>query len=222
MDLFGEDYSVRCLPDDFISARIESIVCDAGVLIIGEYGKSGKRIAVVTEQSCVVNHFYGDDPLVAHIHSLLKTRDSDYVYVTTGDTAKYLDLWSLRDGEMMFRKRLKFSLAGYTAMIKIGSELLLGTDFTGRTNYVELLGSGSKIPFPNQMHGMHTIKFRQFKRRYLSCLSKRLDWLGGGFALSILDIEREEFVWCDLLKYQSPVLADRALHRTAIELRSHD
>ena len=191
---------------------MEAIVCDKDVLIVGEYGRLRKRIAVISHHSCAINEFYVKDSSVTHIHSIYKAPNSESFLVTVGDTAKYLDLWHRRNDSITFSKRLKASMAGYTAIMNMGDEYFLGTDFSGRPNYIEVFSVFSKyrrkIFFPKQAYRMYVLRFMQYKRGYIACLSKELNCLGGQYALSILDAEKKEFVFCEYLQYRQPETAN--------------
>lgn len=220
VEIFGKNYAVHFIPKGFC-ARIETIVCDGKFLILGEYGQPGKRIAVVTQHTCKINNFYIADPSVLHIHSICKVDKSKNFLVATGDTAKYLDLWVLKDREVKFEKRIKKSLAGYTAIVQIENEHFLGTDFSSRPNYIELLREKLKIPFPPQAYRMYVLRFIQFQNQYLLCLNQEMDCLGGRRALSIFDIKKREFIFCEYLQHRPRKVASKELIRTAILLRSN-
>jgi hypothetical protein len=221
INIFGDDYAVRYLPECFFGARMESIIFDRKFLVIGEYGDPGKRVAFVTQQSCVVNEFYNEDAAVRHIHSVYKSPDSRDIIVTTGDNAKYLDLWEIQNSSIIFNRRLKKRLAGQTAILKVGNEYYLGTDFSNRTNYIENL-DGRKFIFPKKACKMYVTRFQQYQDRYIASLNKELPRLGGRYTLSIFDVEQKEFVYCDYHDVIKPKMVNKALHRTAVKLRSID
>ncbi len=219
IDIFSEHYAIHHLPDDFAGARIETIVYDRNFLIIGEYGYFQKRVIYVTPQSCVVNDYYTTNASVKHVHAIYKAPGSNDVLVTTGDTAKYLDLWSLQTGQFEFRKRLRNLLAGHTAITKIDHEYYLGSDFSSRPNYIEKL-SGKKFFFPEKANGMFVLAFQPYQDRYIVSLNREILYLGGRHTLSVLDTVQEEYVYCDYVDYIAPETTDKALHWQAIAQRS--
>ncbi len=196
---FDGPYAVHSLPDDFAGTRLEAIVCTPDFLIIGEYGDRAKRLALVTKASCVMSDHYEDDPLVDHIHAVYKLRSSEAVFITTGDTARALDLWRLREGRLEFQRRLKSRMAGYTAIMEAGGRCYFGTDFSSRPNYIETLG-GLKYFFPQKAYKMYVLSFRQYQDRYLLSINRRISALGGGSTLSVFDTVQKEFIFCDDLR----------------------
>jgi hypothetical protein len=219
--IFGQDYAAHFLPRDFAGARIEGIMFSGALLIVGEYGNPGKRIAIVSQQSCMINEYYETNCSVKHIHSICGASDAGLILVTTGDTAKYLDLWALSDGDIRLVKRVKKLLAGYTAMLRMSDECFLGTDFSSRPNYLMVFENDiKKFAFPIESYCMYVSRLVPYMNRYIACLSKDLKCFGNRHALSVFDIEQKEFVFCDYVQYDEPETANKALHRTAITLRS--
>lgn len=220
IDVFGGEYAVRQLPEDFSGVRIEAVSCSQEILIMGEYGLPGKRIAVVTKSSCKIIKFYMGDPSVLHIHSLYRPANSKNILITTGEKAKYLDLWDLQGSSIAFGKRLRQSLAGYTAIQKVGGEYYLGTDFSQRPNYIENL-DGKKYFFPEKAWKMFAMRFQQYQDRFLVSLNVEFPVFGGRYTLSIFDCVREEFVYCEYQDYRGPKEDSQALIQAVIAQRSH-
>lgn len=222
LTVYGGDYAVDLLPEDFLGARVETAVMTDDSLILGEYGRPGKRIAVVTRRSCTINHPYESDRGVRHIHAVCKLSDAGAVLISTGDTAKYLDLFELQGTSLRLVRRIRSRLAGHTAMLPVGDTCLLGTDFTGRLNYVETYGPQGtrKFAFPRQAHGMFTLKFFRCANGQVACLSREMECIGGRHALSIFDVAGMRFVGCELVDYVEPITIDAELHREAVRIRS--
>ncbi|ESK56631.1 hypothetical protein [Acinetobacter tjernbergiae] len=220
--LFGADYAVDDLPCDFYRARIESIVLYEDFLIIGEYGNPGKRIAIVSKTSCLINKYYDADDSVKHIHVICSATEEGLILVSTGDTAKYLDLWDLDFCNLKFVKRIKNLLAGYTAIIKIDQHYFFGTDFSSRPNYLAVFCGKSikKYAFPSKSYKMYVVRFLNYNNHYILCLNKEMQCFGGRYALSIFDVIDNEFIFCDYVEYDEPKIIDEVLHRTIIEQRS--
>lgn len=197
INVYGAEFAVHALPADFTRARRETIVRDENCLILGEYGDSEKRIACVTRTACSINDHYEANPRVRHIHALFKAESSTDVLVTTGDTAKLLDLWTLDGGELVFQRRIRSHLAGHTAITRVGNTYYLGTDFSNRPNYIETL-DGDRYGFPEKAYRMHVLGFRPYLGRYV--LSKnRMQGIGTLRALSVFDTFTRRFVYCDYL-----------------------
>lgn len=220
--VFGKSHAVAYLPPDFAAARLEAVCQVRGLLVIGEYARPGKRIAVISSTSCLINDFYEKDPSVIHIHAILAIGRKGHLLVSTGDTAKYLDLWRIVGNEMRFLKRIVHSMAGHTTMGGCGTRTFCGTDFSHRPNYLEVIEecARTKIPFPQPAYSMHSVRTLTWNQHYLAILSHELDSFGGRFALSILDTRTRKFVFCDYVPYSAPSECDAVLHRDAVSGRS--
>ncbi len=224
ISMYGKDYQVGKLPEDFIGARLETIVCKEDYLIIGEYSLQGKRIAYITRDSCVLNEFYSDDDNVRHIHAIYKSPDSDDLIVTVGDTAKTLDLWSLTDEGIAFKERKKKYLAGHTAIVKLGGEYYCGSDFSSRPNYIESFDEnykGNKYFFPQKANRKFVLRFLPYLDRYIFSLNTEITSLGGRYTVSVFDTKLKEYVYCDNQEeYEQPKELDIELNKKAIQMRS--
>lgn len=198
IELWGEDFNVRFLPSDFGGVRSESIVQDEDGLIVGEYAERRARLAYATRESCFVSDYYDHVPGVRHIHSLLGYGNSGEILVATGDSRKVLDLWVAADRKLRFVKRIRTSLAGYTAAIEVNGDCYFGTDFSSRPNYIETL-EGEKYFFPKKAYKMSAITFHSFAGRYIVALSGDMPQFGDRKTLSVFDATRREFIFCEYL-----------------------
>jgi hypothetical protein len=198
---YGGLRGVRDLPAGFASARRESVWLEDGRLILGEYGE-GARLACITEHGCVVNDHYARVPGVRHIHAVQKYGGPGEFLVATGDGAKRLDLWTVRGTEMRFVRQIGKRLTGYTAVARIGGELYLGTDFSGRPNFLQVLG-GARYFFPEKAYRMHAAAFHVLSDRYLVSVNKELDVSGGRRALCVFDTRARRFIHCDYIPSSS-------------------
>lgn len=194
IELYGADFKVSSLPDDFQGARCESICQEDGALIIGEYGEDS-RIAYVTPESCVMSDYYRQVPGVRHIHSIERYGNAGELLVCTGDGSKLLDLWIASHGTMRFVRRLKRYLAGFTAAIKVNGEYYFGSDFSSRPNYIGTLG-GAKYFFPHKAYNLFVTHFYAFFDRYLVSINSHVK-PGGRQTLSIFDTVNKTFVFCE-------------------------
>ena len=116
--------------------------------------------------------------------------------VSTGDTRKFLDLWSAAGGSVRFVRRLRHRLAGFTAGAPVGDEHYFGTDFSGRPNYIETM-AGSKYFFPRKADRLFVAAFKVFFDRYLVSISTELEVVGGRKVLSIFDTQERRFLCCE-------------------------
>jgi hypothetical protein len=118
--------------------------------------------------------------------------------VSTGDTRKFLDLWTVSRGGMSFTRRLRQRLAGFTAAVEVNGDYFFGSDFSSRPNFIETLG-GRRYFFPEKAYKLRADLFYAFFDRYIAAINKELDVLGGRRTLSVFDTVKEEFVFCDHL-----------------------
>lgn len=198
IELWGKDFNIHFLPNDFEGARSESIVQDKNFLVVGEYADHHARIAYITRESCFVSDYYNQVSGVRHIHSILRYGDSGGILVATGDSRKLLDLWVVADHKLSFVKRIRRYFAGYTAAINVNGDYYFGTDFSSRPNYIETL-EGKKYFFPEKAYKMSTIAFHSFLGRYIVAISSDMPQFGNRKTLSIFDVIQKEFIFCDYL-----------------------
>jgi hypothetical protein len=204
VELYGDEFQVSALPQDFAVATYESVRREGDRLVIGEYGE-GSRLACVTPHSCTINTYYATVPGVRHIHSIFRYGSGEHYLVTTGDGAKVLDLWSAGpEGELRFVKRLRRRLAGLTAVANVGGEYYFGTDFSGRPNFIET-HRGARYCFPAQAYRLFVSAFFVFHDRYIVSVNNALRVAGGARTLSVFDTVRKQFVFCDYLERQRPL-----------------
>lgn len=199
---FGGAFKVGLLPHDFQSARSESIWHDDTRLIIGEYGEHS-RIACLTSESCVISDYYLHVPGVKHIHSILRYGDSGEFLVSTGESRKFLDLWSASNGQMDFAKRLRKRLAGFTAAVTVNGQHYFGTDFSSRPNFIATLG-GKKFFFPKKAYKLYANAFQAFLDRFIVSINTDLRMVGGRKTLSVFDTTQQRFIYCEYWQGAEP------------------
>jgi hypothetical protein len=192
---FGSAFKVDLLPHDFQSARLASTWLDDKRLIIGEYGER-PRIACVTPESCVINDYYLHVPGVKHIHSILAYGHSGEFLVSTGDSRKFLDLWSASNGKVDFVRRLSKHLAGFTAAVTVNGQHYFGTDFSGRPNFISSL-EGKKFFFPRKAYKLYANAFQAFFDRFIVSINTELSVVGGKKTLSVFDTTQQRFIYCE-------------------------
>lgn len=196
IERYGATFRVELLPEDFRSARCESIWQEGNeFLVLGEYGEGG-RVVLLTPNACVINDYYEHDAAVRHIHSIEGYGTSGEFLVATGDTRKSLDLWAKEGTRIRFVRRLKRNLAGYTAAIEINGEYYFGTDFSSRPNYIMTL-QGVKSFFPGHAYNLYVTAFYSFFDRYLVSVNNGLRVTGGKRTLSVFDTVERRFIYCD-------------------------
>tara|TARA_R110000796_G_scaffold12887_9_gene42099 strand:+ start:1227 stop:2090 length:864 start_codon:yes stop_codon:yes gene_type:complete len=197
-ELFGGTFPLNKIPDDFLSARSESVLLVGQHLIIGEYADNSARLLLLSTDSCHVEFFYNKMSGVRHIHSIHNEESKSSILVSTGDGEKVLDRWDLTSGKLQFNARIKKRLAGYTAAVSVGGVSYFGTDFSSRPNYLETLFD-NRYPFPITAYHMYVIRLDSFDERYIYAISTQHGPVGSRKALSIFDVKQEVFVYCDYL-----------------------
>lgn len=198
IDLFADRYDVKSLPLDFVMTRTESVAEANGILIIGEYGDNSARVFYISENSCEVYDYYNRTKGVRHIHALYYCPDTESVFIATGDTLKLLDRWQIKDNRLVFDRRIKKRLAGFTAVTKATNNYFFGTDLSCRPNYIESL-DGKKHFFPEKAYYKHCIAFYTVLERYIAAINTAMDEFGHRKTLSIFDAAKREFIYCDYL-----------------------
>jgi hypothetical protein len=167
-------------------------VADCGRwLLAGEYGSPGARLFLLTPDRVRVNSFYETCMGVRHIHAVHMLDEQNFV-VTTGDSRKFLDLWSIENGELFFKRRLMSYFGGFTACARVGRDHYFGTDFSSRPNYIYRLRDRKKFYFPRPAFTMCANRFLPVADRFIVCQSRHEVF--GGSALTIFDAASERFV----------------------------
>ncbi|MDP1727419.1 MAG: hypothetical protein Q8M15_11600 [Bacteroidota bacterium] len=197
--IYGKNYAVNLLPDDFAGARPESVLQSKGALVIGEYGVSNKRIFYVNQSSCKVSDFYSNNKAVRHIHAVNNNINEGELLITTGDAGKYLDLWCTHEKNVVFKKRLRKKLAGYTAITILNNICYMGSDFTSRPNYIVTLNN-KKFFFPKKAYKMYVVKFKTYQNRYILSVNAELPYFGYKQTVSVFDSLSNSFVFCEYVE----------------------
>jgi hypothetical protein len=197
--IYGNNFLVGSLPEDFSGARSQTIAQIEEFLIIGEYGKGNRvsRIAILTSNSCTMNNYYTNYSSIVHIHAIYHCNYSNELFVTTGDSSKFLDKWTFIRGELFFVKRIRKRLGGYTAIAEIKNEYYFGTDFSERPNYIETLDR-KKFFYPSLSYKEWVLTFFILSNRYLLSVHRPL--LNSDKTISIFDTRNKEFIFCDKLE----------------------
>lgn len=196
---YGDRFDMEALPDDFRGTRVTNLVDFGDRLLIGEYSTPrSARLVVASARGCDVCDFYVKDPGVRHIHAIHRMRGSDDLIVTTGDTRKYLDHWTMGERGPAFVRRARKRHAGHTALVELGGRVWMGTDFSSRPNWLETLDGGRWF-FPEPARRMFVLLLHAHLDRYLAVLSTEIT-PEGRHVLSIFDTHREAFVHCGFVE----------------------
>lgn len=165
-------------------------------LVIGEYADNSARIFIENRRDkCDTIDFYRDYRGVRHIHSLL--RDGASLFVSTGDSKKFLDQWEITDGQLRFQKRiLRLCFGGFTACCVINGLRFFATDFSGRPNYIFCLEKKRKYFFPKPAYTHYCLHMLPVFDRYIICISYSLPYLFPDRSLSIFDIQIFQYIYC--------------------------
>jgi hypothetical protein len=179
------------LPKD-ATVRTPALLLRHGTLIAGEYGE-GKRLFHAPRSGTlhVIDH-YERDPAVRHIHCI-HPLDGPFFAVTTGDAAKYLDIWEDCGDTIAFVRRERHRLAGFTAAATIRGASYFGSDFPGRPNYLFRREDCATFFFPKRYRTQYAADMLPFEDRYILIATSNLACLGLQRHFLIFDCQTEEF-----------------------------
>jgi hypothetical protein len=198
--IYGETFLLDQLPADFGGVRSEGIVATDNYIILGEYADNSARLVHAGKKHFQVYDDYNLVSGVRHIHSVHQSPCATYVFVSTGDSKKYLDKWDVSNNEMGFSARLAKRLAGYTAAVNVAGKTYFGTDFSSRPNYLETT-CGEKYPFPKPAYKMFVRVLAALDDRYVIALNTVLAPVGDAGAISIFDTKQQTFIHCDFFDF---------------------
>jgi len=166
------------------------IVTQEGFLI-GEYAQNSARIFVKNIDKINVIDFYQKDPGVRHIHSILCSDTT--LFISTGDSKKYLDQWELIDDEIVFTKRiLNNFFGGFTGCSKVQNMHFFASDFSRRPNYIYCLETREKYFFPKPAYNQVCSIMLPVKNRYIFCIFFDFHQV----SVAIFDTQYFLFVYC--------------------------
>lgn len=162
-----------------INANNNSIVCrswhyDKNFKIFLEYGQPGSRFIYSNNGSTIIYTPYRDNDGVYHIHNILNLEGDRYL-VSTGDSCKYLDEYIINSEKCIRVKRHLIFLGGFTASIKINNNILLGTDFSYRPNYIYNFNTKEKYFLPKQAWLEYIIEIKNLKDDLICIITKKLN-----------------------------------------------
>jgi hypothetical protein len=161
--------------------------------VVGEYGERAARLFLLSGDEMSACDDYMHCPGVRHIHCVHPIDDSRFL-VSTGDSARFLDRWVIERGKLRVEKRLMRYFGGFTAAARVGDEIYLGTDFSGRPNYLMRLSDHRRFYLPAIAFRQWIVRMEAIAGRYILVLSKELDLLGSARAISVFDARDNCFV----------------------------
>jgi hypothetical protein len=161
--------------------------------VVGEYGERAARLFLLSGDALRSRDDYVHCAGVRHIHCVHPLDDRRFL-VTTGDSSRFLDRWVIERGRLRFDKRLMRFLGGFTAAARVGGEIYLGTDYSGRPNYLMRLSDHRRFYLPADGYLQWIVRMEVVADRYVLVLSKELDLLGSARAISIFDAGSDCFV----------------------------
>jgi hypothetical protein len=161
-------------------------------VVVAEYGDRAARVFHLSEKTCRVSNFYAADPRVRHLHSLLTAGDE--LYVSTGDSARYLDLWRLSADGPVFVRRARRALCGFTTCANLDGDSYFGSDYSGRPNFLYAYKANRRYFFPMPAYLQICRYMTAFRERYLICLNGDLHAFGGQQSMSVFDTKAKQFV----------------------------
>jgi hypothetical protein len=180
------------IADDF-NFRYHGFCFTGTGFIVGEYLESNPRLLVSDGTTVTLYHPYADDRGVRHIHAVLEHEGT--VFITVGDSNKYLDRYRLSSGDLSFERRVMHHLGGFSSACVVLGDCWFGSDFTGRPNYLFHSGTQRKYYFPQPAFLQFSELLIPIDDRFLVCLNMDLT---DKRTLSIFDIRTSAFEFCEV------------------------
>ena len=137
--------------------------------IVGEYAENSARLFYKINNELKVYQFYQTEQGVRHIHSILKS--GDLLFISTGDSSKFLDIWRFKGESIVFDKRIIGKFGGFTTCCEINGRKYFGTDFSERPNYIYCLETKKKYFFPKPAYTKICKIMIPVNARYLFCIN---------------------------------------------------
>lgn len=170
--------------------------------VFGEYADKGSRLFIKEDNTLTIEYFYQNDLMVRHIHSMLYSNNI-CVFISTGDTKKYLDKWKLSNGKLEFISRILDGFqGGFTACCKIGEKHYFGTDFSQRANYIYCLDDNRKFFLPKPAYTHIFVTMMALDNRYIACINLSKSMSPPYSSISIFDTFDCSYVYCQAYNYQ--------------------
>ena len=161
--------------------------------IVGEYADKSSRLFIMEGDNFEINHFYLNIKGVRHIHSILC--DDDLLFISTGDTKKFLDKWRFCDGEIRFIGRVMSLFAGVTGCCTVQNKHYFGTDFSERPNYIYCLENKKKFFLPEPAY-IHFFSWMiPVNDRFIFCMNQSMPHSRPNRSISIFDTFNCSYVY---------------------------
>ena len=173
--------------------RIHGVAeCEAHTFL-GEYAEDSARVYVRSPDRVRIFSPYDRDARVRHIHMVHAHKG--VIYIATGDSRKYLDQFTYGDGKLQHVSRVARWFGGFTAGCSIGQKLYLGTDFSGRPNYIHCLETRETFPFPRPAFFKYCAVMLPIEDRYIICVNRSLPYAAPQRVISIFDVVERRFIF---------------------------
>ncbi len=165
------NFKILKIDGEEIVSRSWSYNSDSIVYV--EYGQPGARIILKKNQMLKIYDPYKNDNRIYHIHNIINTSKDKYL-ISTGDSSKYLDEFIINENECRLLKRHLKYLGGFTASLAVNGCILMGTDFSGRPNYIFNFETREKYFLPKEAWLEYIIDIREKSSNYIEITTKRL------------------------------------------------
>jgi hypothetical protein len=166
-----------------------------GGTLVGEYADESARLIYFTGDSFAIFEPYRTDGWVRHIHSVIAYKNG--FLVATGDSAKYLDHFHVKNNELVRVSRLIHNFAGFTAACEVRGKVYFGSDFSSRPNYIYCLSTHRKFFFPAKSYRHFCVAMIVVDDRYIASMNYGLP-LNRIFSVCLFDTETGEFISSDI------------------------
>ncbi len=183
-----------CGKDTTLYSSDHGYILNETGFILGEYAEHSARIFVKSADELTICQFYQTVPGVRHIHSILQSGES--LFVSTGDSNKFLDRWHCSNGRLKFERRILHKLGGFSACCRIKGKHFFGSDFSERPNYIFCLDTGQKWYFPKPAYTQYCYRMFPLDDRYIFCVNISLPNISQRRTITVFDTQTWSFVYC--------------------------
>jgi hypothetical protein len=168
------------LPDGISLLARQCGICRWGAnnIVACEYGEPGARILLVQDGAASVSCPYAQNRRVWHIHAIAHLGGNQYL-VSTGDSAKLLDVVSIGPHGSEILKRLVSHCGGYTSMLRCCGETWVGSDLSERANFIATIPDRGKYFLPPQSTKEYVIHLQSIPNDQLLVITRRLHTRNG-------------------------------------------
>jgi hypothetical protein len=171
----------------------------SSAFIVGEYAENSSRLFIIKEDNFEINHFYQDIKGVRHIHSILC--HNDLLFISTGDTKKYLDKWEFCNDEIRFIGRVMSNFAGFVGCCMVQNKHYFGSDFSERPNYIYCLENKKKFFLPEPAYTHFFSEMIPVNDRFILCGNQSMPHTHPNRSISIFDTFNNSYVYCQAYEH---------------------